>query len=66
MDATEISKIETITGISELGEPTIRGQWATWDQRGSHGLMQQRIRQLKDAGYAAFFSAADRRWGVKI
>lgn len=66
MNADEIARIEEITGIRDLGPPTLRGDWATWEQRGSQGLMDQRVSKLKAAGYKAFFSARERRWGVKL
>lgn len=63
-------QIQTIISVSghwgELEQPTVRGQWATWDQQGSRGVMGGRVKRLKDAGYVAFFSASDRRWGVKV
>lgn len=62
----DTAKIAEITGIRDLEEPEIRGQWATWDQHGSKGLMDERVKRLKDEGYVAFFSARDRRWGVKV
>lgn len=61
-----LAEIAEITGIRDLPEPEIRGQWATWDQMGSRGVMDARIQRLKDAGYVAFFKAGDRTWGVKV
>lgn len=66
MDEQTITRIEQITGIRDIGEPEIRGQWATWDQRGSRGIMENAVKALKAEGIPAFFSAADRTWGVKI
>lgn len=66
MDEQMIARIEQITGIRDIGEPAERGNWATWDQRGSRGIMNAAVAALKMAGIPAFFSAADRRWGVKV
>lgn len=61
-----IQRVEEITGFGDLaGRADQRGEWITWDQIGSAGIMRDRVKRLKAAGIPAFYSAADRRWGVK-
>lgn len=65
MTTMTIAEIWTTAGMwGEPQEPASRGKWVSWEQQGSKGVMGGRIQRLKDAGLTAYFSVADRRWGV--
>lgn len=49
----------------DLGEPSVGKEWLTWDQFGSRPHMDKVVHELKAAGIPAFFSAGERRIGIK-
>ena len=59
--------VQGITGLKDLAErATVSGQWITWEQIGSRQTMDKAVAALKLAGHPGFFSAAQRKWGIKI
>lgn len=60
---TTIAEISEITGIKEI-DFVEDGKWLIEDQKGSKGLMNERIAKLKAQGIPAFFNARERVWGV--
>ncbi len=59
-----LAAILTIAGAPADCEFEAEGKWLVSDQRGSKGIMEQRVAKLKAAGIPAFFSAGQRKWGV--
>jgi hypothetical protein len=62
---TTVERIWKVGGFSgQPTEPVSTGKWISWDQQGSKGVMESRIKRLKDAGIAAYYNVGDRSWGV--
>lgn len=60
-----MTKVAEVTGYKDLPEPRESGAWLVWEQRGSKGIMDRKVADLKSAGIPAFFNATQRTWGVK-
>ena len=54
---TTVERIWKVGGFSgQPTEPVSTGKWISWDQQGSKGVMESRIKRLKDAGIAEIFT----------